>query len=307
MIQVGGDENGDGIIEKNARKLVGVLPQTTRRRLIALYKSTRLVLDGGVVLALWYPGTNWGDALNPVLIQEISGKKPLFATQDISNIRKCPVYSVIGSVLEHASPENCGNGNLVVWGTGFLSERGRLRVRPREICAVRGPLTRELLLRQGFSCPEVYGDPALLYPEYYRPKLPKRYQLGIIPHYVDKNHRYLQNFQDDPGVLVIDIQGGIRDVVDQICRCRHIASSSLHGIIASDAYRIPSTWVRFSDGVAGKGFKFNDYFSSVGREEEGPYAIEENTSVDDLLDICSPDIPDPDLKALREACPFRKN
>lgn len=273
----------------------------------SVYNTARLLLDKNAILIIGLHSKNWGDALNPILIQKISGKTPLIATKYTYNIKNSTVYSVIGSVLEGANTNNCRHGNLVIWGTGFISNQGQLKVQPKDICAVRGPMTRKLLLKQGYECPAIYGDPALLYPRFYKPKSKKKYKLGIIPHYVDRNHPVINNFQNDPDVLIIDILSGIHNVADQICSCQKIASSSLHGIIAADAYGIPSTWVKFSDNVIGNGFKFLDYFKSVGRTDEKPLIIQKNSSIDDIFDTYYQYKLDLDLDELWEACPFRHN
>lgn len=274
------------------------------------YNAAKLLLNENIILATWWVGNgreknNWGDILNPVLIQNISGKEPLLVTRCMYNAKNSPIYSVIGSILDGSAVNKFRRGSLIIWGTGFISNQGRLKVQPKEICAVRGPLTRELLLKQGYKCPEVYGDPALLYPKYYKPDILKKYKLGIIPHYIDKKHKFLNNFQNNSDVLIIDIQSGIQNVVDQICNCQKIASSSLHGIIAADAYGIQSTWIKFSDNVSGNGFKFFDYFESVGRTDEGPLVIQDNLSIDDILDDYYQYHLDLDLNELWEACPFK--
>lgn len=271
----------------------------------SLIKNSR---DDDVIFAYWwnpkkYGINNWGDALNTVLIQKISGRKPYYVGEDFQNTQNKPVYTVIGSILHQDELTRCGS-NLVIWGSGFISSKGRLKAKPKEICAVRGPLSRAILLNQGYSCPEVYGDPALLCPYFYQSRSRKKYELGIIPHYVDKE-RVPSVICDDPDVLLIDIQGGIEKVVDQICSCKRIASSSLHGVIAADAYHIPSIWIKFSDRVIGDGFKFFDYFSSVGRTDESFLQVEDKTGVEDILDACHPYKLDLNIRKLWESCPFR--
>jgi pyruvyltransferase len=80
------------------------------------------------------------------------------------------------------------------------------------------------------------------------------------------------------GVKVINILGGLEYVVDEVKTCSRIASSSLHGLIIGDAYGTPSTWIEFSENVAGGGFKFRDYFLSVNRPLSVPLRIDVKTS-----------------------------
>lgn len=63
--------------------------------------------------------------------------------------------------------------NTEVWGAGIISENSLLKEKPSKVYAVRGPLTRQRLIKEGIDCPEIYGDPALLIPYYYRPKVTK--------------------------------------------------------------------------------------------------------------------------------------
>lgn len=252
------------------------------------------------LIAYWYKrgGGNWGDVLNPILIQNISGKEPVFV-DEIINLKNEPVYSVVGSILGlHA------NKNLIVWGSGFISSSSQFKEIPRKICAVRGPLTRDSIIKQNIECPEIYGDPALLYPLFYKPVVNKKYQLGIIPHYIDQKNSILNNFKDNPEVLIIDITAGINEVVDNICMCERIASSSLHGVIVADAYRIPSIWIEFSNKVLGSGFKFFDYFMSVGRKNEKSLSMTENTRLKDIYNQYHEYKINIDLISLIESCPF---
>jgi pyruvyltransferase len=128
----------------------------------------------------------------------------------------------------------------------------------------------------------------------------------IIPHYVDKENTHLKKFKNFPDIKVIDIEAPINTVVDQICSCTSVASSSLHGIIIADAYGVPSVYLKISDRVLGNGFKFRDYFASVGRSETEPLNVSEHTTIYDILDRVSRNRIEIDLNALLDACPFYK-
>ena len=259
-------------------------------------------INASILLAKWwdpldYRGDNWGDALNPVLIKCLTGKRPIFAG-DIINYKNKPIYTSVGSILE-----KCDDKNIVVWGTGFILKDGRFKIKPKQICAVRGPLTRDLVIKQGIDCPEIFGDPSLLYPKFYDPPRHTIYKLGVIPHYSDKKSKLLDLFRNNPDILIIDILGGINKVVDDICSCKYIASSALHGIIAADAYNVPSLWIQLSP-LYGGNFKFIDYFQSVGREDCSPIIINQNTKLTDIYDAFYHYRIDIDLDLLLNACPF---
>lgn len=209
------------------------------------------------------------------------------------------VFLVIGSILHQV------DRNAVIWGAGFISERSRFREKPKKICAVRGPLTRQIILNQGVDCPEIYGDPALLYPRFYSPSKEKKYKLGIVPHFVDQNSCLLDQFRDKDDIVVINVKGEINKFVDDINSCERIASSSLHGIIAADAYGIPSSWINFSDYVIGDGFKFRDYFASVRRKTKLPLEISKMRSLQEVFTMFEDYKLDIDLDKLVTACPFR--
>jgi pyruvyltransferase len=270
-----------------------------------VFHNIEMLLSREKINAIWYESDNWGDALSPVLIQHFSGKKPFLITKNSIYLKNDPVYTTIGSILGFPALKNKRVvKNTIIWGSGFMTESERIHGIPKRICAVRGPLTRDNLLKTGLKCPEVYGDPVLLYPTIYKPKITKKYKLGVIPHYIDKENKLLKKFANNSDILLIDIESSINTVVDQIVSCKYIASSSLHGIIAADAYGVPSVWIKFSDNIIGGGFKFRDYFGSVGRSETEPLVICEETTVDDIYDTFYNYKIEIDLKKLLEACPF---
>ena len=159
-----------------------------------------------------------------------------------------------------------------------MSGQDRDFVLPKKICSVRGRKTYEFLKNRGIDCPSVFGDPALLLPRFYTPqRMEKRYKLGIIPHVIDWDYDVMRKIRKERNdTLVIDLAHYDKwtDVIDQICSCEAIASSSLHGLIVSDAYHVPNCWITLSGKISGGLFKFFDYFSSVGREEVGPVKVE---------------------------------
>lgn len=188
-----------------------------------------------------------------------------------------------------------------------MSATQPFRGRPEEVRAVRGPLSRKRLLEAGIPCPEVYGDPALLLPEYYTPRVEKRFGLGIIPHYKDRQHPLLDSFRNDEQVRFIDVRnyGHWLDFIDDICRCEAVVSTSLHGLIVSEAYGVPNLWIKLKSDVAADDVKYHDFFLSVGADRRA-FTVTERTTKDDLLAaLAAYRRGRIDLGPLIDACPFR--
>ena len=254
--------------------------------------AVKVAYPGRVPLQ-WCVGPNWGDALSPVVVELLSGK-PALHLAGLHHDR----YLVIGSILGSA------NERSEVWGSGFIRENESVIGRPRAVHAVRGPLSRASLLKQGIECPEVYGDPALLLPRFFNPDEPKRYCVGIIPHYVDKRHPWLEQHRHDPQVLILDIESDIQQFVRAVKSCDVILSSSLHGLICADAYGVPNAWIQFSDDVVGGDFKFRDYRLSIGAEEPKPLRMTEQTELATAVSGAVRRALHIDLNKLILACPF---
>lgn len=236
-----------------------------------------LILNGYVDDHTWsgVRHRNWGDELNYYFIRQLARRPVVFYhTFRVAKWLGLKNYLCIGTLLDAV---NYSNRSTVVWGTG-VSGQDRDFLLPKKICSVRGLKTYEFLKSRGIDCPSVFGDPALLLPRFYTPKrMEKRYKLGIIPHVIDWDYDVMQKIRKERNdILVIDLAHYDKwnDVIDQICSCEAIASSSLHGLIVSDAYNVPNCWITLSGKISGGLFKFFDYFSSVGREEAGPVKVE---------------------------------
>jgi len=239
---------------------------------------------------------NFGDLLTPYLYKAITGKK------QIKPNKSNAVYFGAGSIIRSA------NRHSIIWGSGIMWKKDRFP-KPRRIVSVRGPLTRQVCRKLGYACPEVYGDIGLIMPLFYAPSIPKRFKVGIIPHYID--FKKAKAFSNIEGVLYIDILSGVEKVINAFLQCEYILSSSLHGIIVPQAYSIPAAWVKFSNNITGDNSKYLDYYLSVGVAVEGlaplPSRLLEGKDVDGLADLVksypNPLMPIPTHHIIK-ACPF---
>ena len=241
---------------------------------------------------------NWGDDLNYYFLRELT-RRPvvMYHNFKVAQWFHLTNYLCIGTLLDAV---NYSNAQTIVWGSG-VSGQERSFVHPKKILSVRGPKTKEFCDRYGVQCSEVYGDPALLLPFVYQPcrgvqcsiaassvqEVQKAsYRLGIIPHVVDLHHSVIEEIRGEYAdeILIIDLANYEKwtDVIDQICSCERILSSSLHGLIVSDAYQVPSCWVELTGNISGGYFKFYDYASSVNRVFSTPIRIKKYADVADV-------------------------
>lgn len=255
------------------------------RNIYMYYFRNAILINCYVDDRCWYGinHRNWGDDLNYYLMSRISNR-PIVVYNGFWLARKLKKknYLCIGTLLDAV---NYSNPQTVVWGSG-VSGQERSFVPPLEICSVRGYKTLEFLSTHGIECPNSFGDPALLLPRYYSPFFQrKKYKLGIIPHVIDLDFDVINKIREtQTDILIIDLAHYEKwtDVIDNICSCEIIASSSLHGLIVSDAYNVPNCWITLSGKISGGLFKFYDYFSSVKREESEPIKI---GKISDLVQV----------------------
>lgn len=274
---------------------------------IRLFSSNKIFINGYFCRKGPYVlNSNWGDDINISIFSEVTNS--IILPKNASRLyRYLPIknYLCIGSVIGLYD-----NKKMQIWGSGAISEDSKLTCRVDKIFSVRGPLTREILLRQGIDCPSIYGDPALLVSKVYQPNIGKKYKIGIIPHYKDIDNNCIKEFAyQRKDVIIISMTGykNWRDIPDLVCSCECIISSSLHGLIVSDSYGIPNVWVKFSELITGGSFKYLDYFKSVGREEQEPIII---NSMYDLKMIEANNkyggAKNIDFKSIYDACPFKE-
>lgn len=248
------------------------------------------------------PKENFGDLVGKYLVEKISHKTVMFTHPNKQKwkhkLSSNPIYTTAGSILAHV------NKYCIVWGSGIINKNQV--VKPAKFLLVRGSQTRHRLLQLGYFVPEKYGDPALLLPKYYNPKIEKKYKMGVIPHYNDYN--WVKENYTDKNISIIDLMtNSIEDTAKEILECERILSSSLHGLIVAHAYGIPAVWIKFSDKLFGDDIKFQDYFESVGIKLYSPLKeIDSLTSIDFEVEHALPDQAELEKRKqdLLETCPF---
>ncbi len=222
-----------------------------------------------------YPSKlNFGDELTPLLIERLFGLKTVWSAPD-----KCELVGA-GSIIEVVQ-ELSGKNKLNVWGSGFIQD-GELNTNSNlKFLAVRGKKSLERI-----NNPDVVlGDPGLLTAlAYDGMNRTKRYKLGVIPHYVDAEAPKLKIFKEMTSTLIINPLWPLEKVVEAICSCELVLSSSLHGLIVSDSFNIPNYWMPLSDALTGGNYKFNDYYSVFNYKPQPILANAlSNLDVDELI------------------------
>lgn len=232
---------------------------------------------------------NWGDFINPFLVEKITGKQ-VISYKRIYNIKnRVPLYGV-GSILHHSDP---GLKNAVIWGSGFIYPPKNHIGTPSKILALRGKESAKIFDNLNITHPGIYGDPALIFPTFYNPTREVKYKLGIIPHYSElesfENNIKLSRNRDVRIISPMVKEKNVYEIINKMRECEAIISSSLHGLILADAYQIPSLRFTYSNKLVGGDFKFNDYYSGVGLNSHETIEINDvdNLNIDKILSKCS--------------------
>lgn len=265
-----------------ADRIIGVYPQ------IKAKKNRVNLFDYHPELTSFYRQNNnrWnlGDSLGIVITEWMLAKRNLSLNTPV-NRRKhfyCVGSNIIGAYQ-----------NATIWGSGALHPPGiKLKrflttspMRKLDLRAVRGPLSRNLLIELGHKCPEIYGDPAILMPFIYKGKTveeSKKKDVIIIPQYATEKV-VREKYSNYP--IVSMNTNDYETVIDAIVSSKKVITSSLHGIILADAYKIPVVFYRGLDHVYD--FKYLDYYASTGRNN-----VTIANTIEEALDMIPPASPD---------------
>ena len=182
---------------------------------------------------------------------------------------------------------------IIVYGSGFIDDisSSLFLLRRLEVRAIRGYHSLQKLKsfknkNIKISKNLVVGDPGLLAKYLVDVSdIEKKYDLGIIPHFVDKDNLLLNKINVENSI-VIDIQQEPEIFLKQIAQCRNVISSAMHGLIAADSLGIPNVRMVLSDKIIGGNYKYDDYYSAFGIKEHKIINLSEQTFTNnDLVDI----------------------
>lgn len=201
---------------------------------------------------------NFGDEITPIIINKLWGYKCKW-----SDINECNLAGA-GSILEKLIRDHKNNNIIKVWGSGFMHKGDFIKnCGGLDFYAVRGRLSsRRIKIGHKITI----GDPGLLVNLVFKKTKKVRYKVGVVAHYIDSEHPILKKIKSNKDYLIIDPLQSPEKVIKDITSCRLILSSSLHGLIVSDSFGIPNYWMPLSDNVSGGGYKFYDYYTSIGRK-----------------------------------------
>ncbi len=214
---------------------------------------------------------NLGDNISPVIVNYMLKKYKIDGKKNIGQTKH--LYAV-GSIIT-AGAQDC-----TVWGSGLLNTTilNRLNNRTIDFRCVRGPITRAILQDRGFSVPAKFGDPAIVFPLIFNPKVEKKYPVSIITHTNEKT-----DIPDGDYHIINVVTDDYKKFITEVKQSELIISSSLHGIIFAEIYGIKAIMLRPQTDM----LKYYDYYYSTERFE---FPIAKNVS--EALKIKPAEIPD---------------
>ncbi len=242
------------------------------------------------ILSYWWRGVkNVGDLMGPFILNRATNRK-VFHIHDLPKfvVEKYEKVISVGSILQEVE-----FSNPVIWGTGVIDSELVPNMGNPEFLSVRGPLTRKAVIDSGYSCPSLYGDPALLLDRFVGGGTDRSVgdysgetKMGLVLHYEDENKL---NVKEDEEVSLISVRQSVTNFCKKIRSKDVILSSSLHGIITAHAFGTPAVWMKKCSNKPGGSFKYKDYLLSIGRDEkcvelEGKKSIREaKRRIDDVV------------------------
>ena len=243
----------------------------------------KLAKKNQVNLEYWRGIKNLGDTLSPVIVDWMLKKKNISQNK---KVKKTKHFIALGSIMDN------GHYDCVVWGTGVNTFEGvktitlQSKHRKYDIRSVRGPFTAQAMEDMGYSCPKIYGDPGVLMPLIYYPKVEKKYKVSVIQHY--RKQEQLPNECHGIEIKTDDYEFFIKEILAS----EKVISSSLHGIILAESYGVPAVFV--TNGVEKELLKYYDWYYSTKRQ-----SVIVTNSIEQALEVTPMKLPE-NIKELQQ-------
>jgi hypothetical protein len=147
--------------------------------------------------------------------------------------------------------------------------------------------------RRGRSKPVAFGDPALLLPLFHRPKIEKRWELGLFA----ENPALAKKLPSNEASvrLIPNVTGAsasaLRSSLNDFLSCKRIVSDNLLGLVIAEAYQIPcvslmpvrtETGIRHISVFSDDEFSFSirDFYAGVGVARFPAYRVNRRAEID---------------------------
>ena len=217
---------------------------------------------------------NAGDLLNEYIINKIFGLEVVYENRYKASLSAIgsglSKYEKARDIKERLKQLIYPKKTIYIWGTGFLTYPVEQNISFYSdklfSCAVRGELTKkrvEDIIKKKLDIPTCDGG--ILTSELFKSPPQKKYTMGIIPHYKEQGEKIFKELgQYYDNSIVINLRDDPMTVFEQIASCENVVSSSLHGLIIADSFRIPNLHIKVTNNMLGDGYKYADYYSCYG-------------------------------------------
>lgn len=272
------------------------------------------VRQTGAVPVTWdcsranFPFVNLGDALGPIVVAILAGLPVRNVPFKSREMRLCAIGTIVHKMR---------NGTVHIWGTGVDARRNAMTPGPADfsvppetefvVHAVRGPFSRAAFRSAGVEVPPIYGDAAWFLPRIIPPHVEKTSELGVVLHVSELVERHplsgpLPEFRryHVPASLAASVKiivtyhdptlEALRSKLNEILACKRIVSTSFHGMMLADAYRIPCAFFSLQRGGGTMldaftdrermDHRFADFYAGSGRSKVPTYCQDRGTPTD---------------------------
>jgi hypothetical protein len=227
---------------------------------------------GSVPIRAWNRIRNNGDALCAIVVDRLFGGAPYHVPESVPHL--LGIGSILGSASQHS----------IVWGTGVHDPtKPPPPVAPRQVRALRGKRSADLLLAHGIALGEVaFGDPGIFADVLIADREPvaaSSRRIAVVPHHASTQHPFFAGLAGREDVRIVDmLDDGLTPIRD-IAGADIVLSQSLHGLVYAESLGKPSLWISDRSNEVWN-FKFQDWFTMMDNPQSAPALM--NQPLDDL-------------------------